>query len=615
MTEISAKKVRFQLLGPLRAWRGDHEISLGPSKQRSLLALLLLNAGGGVGRDEIAEFLWSGRPPASAVNVVQTYVRRLRLLLEPDRPARAQGTVLRSLRDGYLLDPEAAYLDLAAFRSLVLSAGEAERSGDLGWAGELLRRAARLRAGAPLEDLGAPVRSHPAVLRVRRELADAAITWARLLPEPEAIGELEALAVMLPLHESLHAALMRAMAATGRRADALSVFQAMRARLRDRMGVAPAEELRRARAEILVRQQPARPPRWVGPPPPEEPLIGREEDTRRLAELVDGRRVTTLTGPGGVGKTALALAVAGRVSARYGGNVAVVELGDLPVSAGIAPLASRILTTLGVRHTAAQAGPAAVAEALPAHHLLVLDNAEHLLPAMAVLVEHVVRSRPRVGLLVTSRRPLDVAGETVWRVPPLRAADTAELLLRAAGRSTPLLDLSRDATLVRELCDPLDGLPLAVELAAARLRSMSPREMLDQIEATGYGVLRRDGPGRLPHQRALTTTVEWSIGLLTVPQHLLLSRLATLPGTFSLAAAEHACARHPTLPHAAALLSDLVDYSLVQREGAAFRLLRPVRRHLRTLLSDVLPDSLADRGPRARRSPSRHAGGPCREPA
>ncbi len=547
-----------------------------------MLALLLLNAGSRVGREQITEFLWAGRAPSSAVNVVQTYVRRLRAVLEPERSFRGPSVLLRSLPDGYLLDPEAAAIDLAEYRALVGAAGTAAVSGAAEAAAALLRRAAELRYGAPLADLGPAIRGRPEVVRLTHELAQSAIAWSALPAGTAALADLQEFAALLPMYETLHAALVRTLSAAGRRAEALAAYQAIRLRLREELGLDPAQELRRAHLEALAANpgRPAALSTGLSTGPPTGHLLGRDHDQHVLAGLVGGRRVLTLTGPGGVGKSALALAVAERAAPAYGGRLVLAELGHLPPSEVLGPVAGQVLGAPGVRHRdRATPDAAGVAAALPPRCLLVLDGAEQVLPGCAALAGHLVRARPDVDLLVTSRRPLDLVEETVWHVAPLAGEHSAELFLRAAARSAPRLDLTGDPGLVAELCRRLEHLPLALDLAAAQLRSLSPYELLDQLATTGYGLLRRTAADRPPHQRTLTASIERSIGLLTVPQNLLLFRLARLPGPFTLADAEEAVADLPGRS-GAALLSDLVDHSMVQHEGDTFRLLLPIRHYM-----------------------------------
>lgn len=330
---MTVPSLRFEVLGPLRAWRGDEEVPLGSAKQRAVAGLLLLNTGRPVGREEIIDFLWGERPPATAVNTVQTYIKRLRQLMEPERVARRPSAVLRSEAGGYRLDLGEDAVDLLRFRALVSEA----RARPPAVAAGLLGAALELRRGLPLEDLGGWVREVPAVVAVEREIVAAALQAAEA-GAAEVGPVLADLSARFPLDEPLHVALMKAYRSAGRQAEALQVFERVRALLRDELGVDPGPELRRAHLALLA--TPPDPPvpepveaedlAWAGRRPPAEELVGRASLLRRVTSLVPERRLVTLTGPGGVGKTTLALIAAGRLAHRYAGGTAVVELGAMP---------------------------------------------------------------------------------------------------------------------------------------------------------------------------------------------------------------------------------------------------------------------------------------------
>lgn len=601
--------LRFQVLGPVRAWRLDDggaetEIDLGPAKQRAVLAVLALGAGGSVSREAIIEFLWPDEPPPTAVNAVQTYIKRLRQILEPDRPPREPSRFLPAVPGGYLLAVEGDELDLVRFRSLIGSAREAEQQEEWDKAAELRHGALGLWQDRPLADLGPLIRLHPKVTALEQEQLGAALDYfdtelaagraAAVLPR------IEEMAGGQPLHEPMQARLIRAYHACGRYAEALGVFGRVRERLRDELGVDPGSELRRAYEQVLRAGESHEETRggWRGPRPMADDLVGRTGDLDRLRELVLNRRLITLSGSGGAGKTALANEVARRLRDEFPAGVGVVELGTLaPEPAGAepdpAPIAGAVAATLGIRQGDRKSAVTAVARALQGRELLiVLDNAEHVVRGAAALVDHLVRACPAVTLLVTSRRPLGVAGETVWDVVPLavppvdgteaelRSSPSVELFLRRVADACPELDLGDQITLVGRLCRRLDGLPLAIELAAARLRSMSLTD-LDGRLTRQPSVLSGGDTARLPHQRALEATIEWSRRLLSPWQRLLLGRLSVLTGAFTLDTAERVCGFPPlSADEVAPLLADLVESSLVhpvRDREYRYRLLVPIR--------------------------------------
>ncbi len=575
-------RLRFEVLGPLRVWRDGALVALGPAQQRRLLAALLV-ADGPVAPDTLIERLWPEAPPASALNVVQTYVTRLRKLLDPDRRPRAAGGVLVQQAGSYRLAVDPETLDHARLAALGAQAEHARRAGEVRQRHRLLAQAAALWRGPVVEDLGAEVRAWPPMVAIEQELVETALAYADTVldlldqpaeqagersnavrgrpdepaePEPPELRELLPWLVRaagwVPLHEPLHARLVLAYHRAGQRAAALDAYERIRTRLREQLGVDPGGELREAHLEVLrreagpVRARGAR-PRWRGRRPLPGTPGGRESPLREITELLPARRLVTVTGPGGVGKTTLALAVAGQIMGSYADGVAVAELGPLPPSHAVtgtdstAAVVDVVAQVLGFRLTAgtgAEAPLAALLRRLQDRDLLLLvDNAEHVAGPAGRLVDAVLRACPTVDLLVTSRRPLDVVGETVWQLPPLAERDAVRLFRQRAGEHYPDLDLlGADAeAAVARVCRRLDGLPLAIELAAARLRTIPLLSLPDQLELP---LLRRDNDTELPHQHALATTIAWSISLLDDPQRRLLSRLAIFAGTVSVEAVE-----------------------------------------------------------------------------
>lgn len=606
-------ELRFGLLGPVCAARsgpdGETDVDLGPAKQRAVLAVLALSAGSPVSRTDIIEFLWPDGPPPAAVNAVQTYIKRLRRILEPERPPRTASRVLPARRSGYLLAAGPQQVDVLRFRDLVRAAREADQRDAPEEGAELRHAGLRLWRDRPLADIGPLLRLHPKVTALEQERLGAAVDYldAELNLERAAavLPWLEGLAGEHPLHEPLQSRLIRAYHACGRHAEALTLFARISERLRDELGVDPGSELCRAHEQVLRWQEPVptRGVRWRGPRPSADPLVGRDADLERLEALLRSRRLITLTGAGGTGKTTLGLTVAHRVADGFPAGVRVIELGLVPpdpdgsVDGDVDLLAGTVAAGLGVRVSGRHATSAVVARALQgSEQLIVLDNAEHVVHSCAGLVDHLARACPSVTVLVTSRRPLGVAGETVWDVMPLpvpedgagaerlRGYPAVELFLRRVDEACPDLDLSDQMPLVGRLCRRLDGLPLAIELAAARLRGMSLGD-LDARLTRQPSMLSGGEVSRLPHQRAVETTIEWSRRLLTPWQRLLLGRLAVLSGTFTLQTVERVCGFAPlTHDEVAPLLADLVDGSLVQpirdREYR-YRLLTPIREFTR----------------------------------
>ncbi|MGP4103452.1 BTAD domain-containing putative transcriptional regulator [Nonomuraea sp. KM90] len=600
--------MRLRILGPLRGWRQKEPVELGPFKQRAVLAALLLKPGQPVAHDEIIEFVWGEDIPASAVNLVQTYVRRLRDVLEPGRTRRGRRGLLNTLGAGcYSVQAGEDDLDLLRFRAIAEQASLAEAPGERL---DLLIEALNLWQGPCLHDLGESWQRHPWVRAVNQERISAVLSAAdaarRCGRVAETVAPLRAVAADEPLNEPVHAHLLMALVESGEEAEAVACYERISRGLANEFGVDPSPGLRNAYQEVVARvvslQKPGQvmePVTWRGPRPLLGGLVGREADLTGVAGLVRERRVVTLIGPGGVGKTALALIVANRLADRHSGGVAVVELGPLPAARPdggrgeqLDVLAETICTLLG-----APVGSLGPVEALTRavrdqSMLLVLDNAEHVTPVVAHLVEHLVGAADRVRMLVTSRHPLGIADETVWEVEPLPVPPgdgdddplgyaAVELYLRRAEQHCPTLDLSDSLPIVSELSRRVDGLPLGIELIAGRLRSISPAMLLERIDEW-LGVLSRPGEHGLPHQRTLAATVQWSIDMLEPAERLLLSRLAVFAGSFDLEAAERVAGFGDLgASRVAVLLTGLIDHSLVHVIRCAeyrYRILAPIRK-------------------------------------
>ncbi len=324
-------------------------------------------------------------------------------------------------------------------------------------------------------------------------------------------------------------------------------------------------------------------------PAERSPFVGRRAELGRLRALLGEARVVTLVGPGGVGKTRLALRAADGLRRSFPGGVVLADLAD---TADPALTAAVVAGALDVRDGSGRWLPAALAEVLGEQRvLLVLDNCEHLRDACAILVDGLVTSCPGLSVLATSRIPLDVAGESLCPVGPLTDAEGSALLEQRARAAVPDLALAAgDAEILVELCRRLDGVPLAIELAAVRLRTLTPAQLLERLDDR-FGLLRRSGSAGPGRHRTLRATMEWSADLLGEPERVLWRRAAVFAADFDLAAAEAVCAGDGLGPrHVLEALTGLVDASLlaVDRSGAVprFRMLETVRAFGRELLED-----------------------------
>src|SRR3954468_69028 len=464
--------MRVGLLGGLEVLddEGRDVVVAGP-KLRTLLAVLALQPGRVVSAEQLIDALWGEDPPTEVRNGLQGLVSKLR---------RALGsTDIVSMRSaGYALELPANAVDVHRYEQMVSSARAATVDGDLNGAAALLADADRLWRGDALADFTYEDFASGTITRLS-ELRMAAIEERldielQLGRHHAAVAELEGLVAAHRLRERLRALLMLALYRAGRQADALRVFQEARHLLAEELGLEPGHELRELEAAILAQDRsldaPATAARDANTsvetysiPEALTPLVGRDTELRELTRLAAEHRFITLVGPGGVGKTRIALEVARVESAALAFGGCLVELAPVGDPAGVrAAIASAL----------ALPDPGGLAEAIGDREiLLVLDNCEHVITTAAEVAEVLLGHCPAVRLIATSREGLRVGGETIWPVPPLAVDDAVSLFVARALASGAPLELSDDhRTVIADICSRLDGLPLAIELAAARTR-------------------------------------------------------------------------------------------------------------------------------------------------
>ncbi|HEX4721768.1 MAG TPA: BTAD domain-containing putative transcriptional regulator, partial [Pseudonocardiaceae bacterium] len=579
------------VLGPMSVWRGEVRVAVGSVMQRTVLGVLAASPGQVVTVDELVDLLWGDDPPRSCVNLVHTYVARLRRML-------GSGAAIRRDGGGYRLDTDVVGTDATAFDAGMAAAARAESAGVLDVAAARCGDALDLWRGGVLADLGDRIRAHPTVAAWQRRRVAAALDLARLAAaigeHATAAGRLSVVAECEPLHEALHAALMSLLAASGQQAAALAVHAAIRTRLAEELGVDPGVELSRVQHAVLAARPAARADRrWWGPRGHLAGLIGRDAELSEVAGLLAGNRVLTITGVGGCGKTVLAL----HVAATHRGGVAVLPLAPLSDGDELVPALAGLL---GVAGTATHPLLDAVHAALQAREqLLVLDNAEHLASATAAVVAGLVAACPLLTVLITSRQPLGAPLEVSWQLHPLAApADAdldsaaAELFRQRARQALPAVDLS-DAVAVGRICHRLDGLPLALELAASRVRVLPVRQLADRLDMS-LGILSVDGTAAEQRHRTLHSAMDWSCRLLSAHERHALAQLSVFRTGFTLDAAEAVVDVVGGTPADAVV--GLVDKSLLVAEQHAgtgrFRLLEVVRSYASTRLAE--PDELSE---------------------
>lgn len=603
------------VLGPLEVLGagGEQPVELGSPRHREVFAALVVDAGRVVSTDALLERVWGDAARGGNLTNLHGVISRLRGRLRES----GTGIEVATVPPGYRLEVPAGRLDAARFLDLLAQARSARTAGDLDAASVRLAEGLALWRGPAYADIPQPFAQADAARLDGHRLAalELAAEVDLALGRHDAVVErLPALVEEHPLRESLRGLLVLALYRAGRQSDALAQYDDVRHQLADELGLDPGPQLRELHqrileqdATLLAAPAPApastpAPERTAAPEPPglrsdvvppSSPLLGREDEVDYVRSLLEGssQRLVTLTGLGGVGKTRLAFAVAEASRAAYRDGVVVVSLAPLVDPDAVLPEVARALGLVGVEGTDAAA---AVTEHLRSRQLLlVLDNLEHLLPAAPGL-SRLVASCAELTVLVTSRTVLRVRDEVQFQVPPLplpdaEEADPVELARSAAvrlfveraaatvpGYALGALDAA-NAAAVGAICRRLAGLPLAIELAAARVRLMPPMTMLARLDE----VMAADGARDLPRrQRTMRAAITWSYDLLEPEQQALFRRLSVFVGGFTLEAVE---AVAPDLAVLAGL-DVLVEHSLVLPDShhpdlARFRMLEPITQY------------------------------------
>ncbi|MFD4604130.1 BTAD domain-containing putative transcriptional regulator [Streptomyces sp. NPDC058464] len=549
--------MRYRILGVAQA--SDDQgtpIPVGGPRLRALLTVLALHPTRTLTPETLIEEIWAADddPPQDAPAALQALVGRLRRSLGKGAITSGPG--------GYRLTAAEDDIDLYVFERQVREGARALAVGDPAAAHRLLTAALALWRGPALADLpdrtAAAARPEALRLEATRARADAALRLGRAV---DAVPELTELTTVHPYDEPLHALLIRALRDTGRPADALAAYETARRTLAEGLGTDPGPELQALHASLLTQE-----PNPLGAPSPRTgnlrprltSFVGREPELEAVRSELHRARLVTLTGPGGSGKTRLAEEAAAGLPQAW-----LVELAPLDRPEAVP---GAVVSALGLRETVLMTNELAtvpkdptallVEYCAPRSQLLILDNCEHVIEAAAALAETLLTHCPGLTVLATSREPLGVPGESVRPVEPLAPEQAHRLFEERAAAVRPGTGAS-DAAAVDEICRRLDGLPLAIELAAARLRLLTPRQIADRLDDR-FRLLTAGSRTVLPRQQTLRAVVDWSWDLLDERERTMLREVSVFAGGWDLAAAEAVC----TGP-AADLVGALVDKSLI----------------------------------------------------
>ncbi|MEQ0561301.1 BTAD domain-containing putative transcriptional regulator [Amycolatopsis sp. NEAU-NG30] len=586
--------MQIAVLGPFEVRADDGVVAEVPgARLRALLVALALDPGRVVPKTTLVDWIWGEQPPADAANALQRLVSRLRKAL-PAGTVDGQPT-------GYRLDVAADDVDAVRFERLVAQARQDDDP-------RRLREALALWRGAAMQDVDLPESAafDAAVTRLEglrlAALEDRFDAEIRFGQAAELVTELTDLVAAHPLRERLVAALMRALVATGRDTEALLVYERTRELLADTLGVDPSPELAELHVALLRGELGRREEKHPTNLRAElTSFVGKDADVAAVADLVRAQRLTTVIGPGGSGKTRLATETARTLLGGFPDGAWLVELAPIGAADDVA---QATLAALGLRDGLLGDGPDSgpidrvIGALRDRETLLILDNCEHVIESAAAFAHRVLGECRRLRILATSREPLGITGESLWPAAPLllpaeradaeeiEASPSVRLLRDRAGAVRKDLphDAATSATMAR-ICRALDGMPLAIELAAARLRTMSPDQLADRLDDR-FRLLTGGSRTALPRHRTLRAVIDWSWELLSDAERVVLRRLSVFSGGAGLEAAERVCGTGDVLD----LLTALTEKSLVVTTDDGeprYRMLGTIREYARQRLGEA----------------------------
>jgi predicted ATPase/DNA-binding SARP family transcriptional activator len=590
----SAVDVHVSLLGGFSVTIGGQPVHdhWRLRKAKTLVKMLALAPRHRLHRDAIAEMMWPDAELETAANNLYQIVHTIRRMIGPTSIALSDDVVRLCPAGGLSVDVE-VFEQAAAI---------ARRSSDI----TALQHALQLWTGPLLpEDQYADWAGEHRERLDETHAAVVSLLGSTLLEHGEleaALAVLEPLAAARPLDERLHRVLIDALADLGRRWEAIETYERLRDALDDTYAAEPEPQTKALYRRLLTGAKPTSAPTPHNLPAPTTSFVGRRRLLTELAASLGRTRLLTLSGVGGVGKSRLALELARQAGAStdFPDGVWLVELAGIQDPELVtSTIASALRMTLPSGSTPTEA----LAEQLVSRALLlVIDNCEHLLDACGAVIEEVLPRCPDINIVTTSREPLALPGELVYRVPSLELPsgtdvdvrelyrlEAVQLFVERAWLTSPAFKLNTNtAGPVNRICHQLDGIPLALELAAARLAHFTVNELADGL-GDALTLLGQRGRGRLDRQQTLAGTLDWSYGLLDLKEQSIFRRLSVFAGGFTLDAAASVC--DGPAAEVTGLVSHLVDKSLVQADAAGsktrYRLLEVVRQYAETRLTEA----------------------------
>ena len=585
--------LEIRVLGPLEVLRDDQSVHIPGEKERALLAALAMQPGKVISADQLIDQLWGDAIPNNAANALQAVVSRLRRALGEDG-------VIVTKRPGYSLDIEPEAIDSIRFEALLRRAGQLDTD-DASTASKLLGEALWLWRGTPYADFvyadfaqEERARLDELHASALEEKVAADLTLGR---DSEALAQLEKLIPAYPLRERLRGLLMLALYRVGRQGDAIAAYQETRRVLNDDLGLDPGPDLEDIYKRILQHDPSLQPRSDLRDTPTLTNLrarttsfVGREAEIAQLTSILREQRLVTVVGPGGAGKTSLAIEVARGLLDSFERGVWLVQLAPVPDGALVLATISDALGMTEDASVASQKPPIVrLTEYLKTRDLLlVLDNCEHVVQDVAEIADEVLSTCPGVTILATSREVLGSSGEFIWTIPPLSLPDVGadprglpsydsfQLLEQRVVNAGGVVDLENEesAAAAAQICTRLDGLPLAIELAAARARWLPLPEIARRLDQR-FALLSAVGRTTEPRHRTLHAAIEWSHDLLTPSEAALFRRLAVFSGGWPLQAAEAVCADE-AVTDVLDVLGRLVDQSLIVVHDGRFSMLETI---------------------------------------